>query len=138
MSVRNGQQENEQGFIALITAIALSAILIAVTVALNQSGFFTRSALLDSEYKERSAALAQACVNTALLKLAANPAYTGNEILTVQGDSCLIRPTKINVPIAGQDTIETSAIFQEATTNLSVVVNAPDFSILSWDEVPHF
>ena len=138
MDTQSRYHKHEQGFIALITAIVLSAILMVVTVVLNQSGFFARSALLDSEYKERSVALAQACADTALLKLAANPAYAGSETVPVESDTCLIRPTQINMPIVGQDTVETSAVFQEASTNLRVVVNAADMSIISWDEVPSF
>lgn len=136
MNARQRHDKNKEGFIALMSAIVLSAVLIAVTVALNQSGFFARSALLDSEYKERSAALAQACANVALLKLIADPAYAGGEIVALQSDSCWIRPTKINSPIAGENTIETSAAFQEASTTLRITAHSSDFSIVSWDEVP--
>lgn len=136
MNSRNGQNRHEEGFVALMSAIVLSAVLIAVTVALNQAGFFARSALLDSEYKERSAALAEACANVALLKLAADPAYAGGETLVLQSDSCRIRPTRINSPIAGENTIETSAVFQEASTTLRIAARSSDFSIVSWDEVP--
>ena len=129
---------NRQGFIALITAMILSAILMVVTVALNQSSFFARSALLDSEYKEKSTALVESCLNTAILKLAVNPAYAGGETIPVQTDSCVIRPVQIDVPVAGQDTIETSAVFREASSNLRVIINAAGLSIISWDEVPGF
>ena len=71
--------KKESGFVALITAIILSFILIIVTTTLNQTSFFTRSILLDSEYKERGAALAEACVDVARLKLANDPLYSGNE-----------------------------------------------------------
>lgn len=126
------------GFVALITAIALSLILILVSVTLNQSGFFTRSALLESEYKERSVALAEACADNALLRLAVNPSYTGNETIVIDTDTCSIRPIKPRTPAAGHGTIETRALFQEATTNLRIVVSTSTFSIISWDERASF
>ncbi len=133
--------QKKSGFVALITAIVLSIILITVAVALNEIGFLTRSEALDSEYKDRSTALAEACVDTALLKLAANPNYTGNEsAITVGSDTCAID----TVTTAGtQVTINTHAVFpapsvttQGATTRLKIVANSSDLSIASWNEVP--
>lgn len=131
-------KQYEGGFIALITAIVLSLGLLTVAVVLNQSGFLTRSALLESEYKERSAALAEACVDIALLRLAANPAYGGGEAVLVKGSECQIRPVQIDVPASGQMSVETRARVHEAVTNLRIVANASDLSILSWNELPSF
>lgn len=138
MSTSN--HKNEEGFVALITAIVLSVILITAAVTLNLSGFFTRSALLDSEYKERSSALSEACVDTALLRLAADPIYqvasTTPQQLNIGGtDTCWIR----SVTASGtQEIIETQGKFNEATTDLRIVVNASDLSVQSWDELPSF
>lgn len=128
----------EQGFVALITAIVLSCILITAAVTLNMSGFFTRSSLLDSEYKERSSALSEACADVALLKLASDPSYAGNETMAVGTDTCQTRATKLGVPVAGQDTVETRGVFNEATTNLRIVVETSNLSVQSWDELPSF
>lgn len=133
--ISKSKNKKEEGFIALITAIALTLILLVVTVTLNQSGSLTRSTLLESEYKERSSALAEGCVDTALLKLAADPGYTGPETIMIGNDPCDIRPITQS---AGQSTIETKAVFQQATTNLRVVINTSDLSIVSWNEVPYF
>ena len=134
----------KNGFIALITAIVLSVILLTVAVALNQIGFLTRSEVLDSEYKNRSFALAEACVDTALLKLAGNPSYSGGEpSIAVGSDACAIGVVSQNTPSAGQTTINTSAVFpatsvtsQNAVTRLQIIVNSSDLSLISWDEVP--
>ena len=130
--ISKNKTKREQGFIALITAIALSLILLVVTVTLNQSGFFTRSTLLDAEYKERSSALAEACVDTALLKLAADPGYLGSETITIGSDSCFI------VSVTSLNTIRTTAEFQEAVTNLEVEIDASNLSVISWNELAHF
>ena len=130
-----------EGFIALITALILSVILITVAASLSQSGFFLRSGIADAEYKERSSATAEACVNVVFLRLAANPfsyPYAMNESLNVGSDQCVIRQVLLDTPLIGQTTIETRAVFQEAATNLRIVVNKADVSLVSWDEIPHF
>lgn len=134
--ISKSKSKKEAGFIALITAIALTLILLVVTVTLNQSGFFTRSTLLESEYKERSSALAEACVDTALLKLANNPNYIGPDTIAVGGDSCSI--LSVSLPSGGHQTIRTRAVFREAATNLEVAINTSDLSVVSWNELPHF
>lgn len=136
--IKQVNNKGEKGFAALITAIVLSCILITAAVTLNLSGFFTRSALLDAEYKERSSALSEACADVALLKLAGNATYAGNETIAIGTDTCQIRPTKLGVPVAGQDTVETRAVFNEATTNLQIIVTASDLSVQSWNELPSF
>ena len=124
--------DRQGGFVALITAIILSAILLIITTTLNQTSFFTRSNLLDSEYKERSAGLAEACIDIARLKLANDPRYSGSEpSIPIGTNSCEIRP------IVG-NTIETKAVYNSAVTNLRVVINPADISVVSWEEVSSF
>ncbi len=122
-----------RGFVALITAIVLSLILITVAVALNRIGFLTRSETLDSEYKNRSSALAEACADIALLKLANNPSYSGNESIPVGSDNCLILTFN---PAPDPIIFETKATFQEATTHLRIKIAKSDLSVVSWDEIP--
>jgi hypothetical protein len=123
--------QKEKGFVALVTAIILTAILLIVTISLNQISFFTRGILLDSEYKERSAAFAEACVDVARLKLANDPTYLGDESIDIGVESCKIRPISSN-------TIETTATSSESVTNLRVEIDPSDISIVSWDEVVSF
>lgn len=125
------------GFVALITAIILTAILLVVTVTLNQTGFLTRGILLDSEYKERSSALAEACVDVARLKLANNSLYLGDEPEVLIGsEMCEI--FHVDPPVADQQIIKTRAVYNKAVTNLEVTVDSTDFSVISWEEVPYF
>ena len=126
--------KNQSGYIALISAIVISVVLMAVTFALSFSGYFARFNILDSEYKERSVALAEACADTALLRLALNPGYAGNETLTLGADSCFIRGITL---AGGQFTIYTKAIFQKINTNLKIFAASSDLSIISWEEIPY-
>ncbi|MBI2609980.1 hypothetical protein HYW53_02280 [Candidatus Giovannonibacteria bacterium] len=134
----NRGKKSDNGFAALITVIVLSAILLTVALTLNQSGFFARSAILDSEYKERSSTLAEACVDQALVKLVADPAYGGNETISFGADACSVRPILFDSPASGKTTIETKANFNEAITNLRIVVNSSDHALDSWVEIPSF
>src|SRR3989338_4456617 len=126
------RQEKERCFAALITAIILSLILIIVTVTLNRSGFFARSAILEAEYKEMSVALAEACVDIAMLHMATTPGYTVviPIVENINSRTCTIES------ITGY-TIQTSADTQGSMTKLEVELNS-DLSVLSWEEVVAF
>jgi len=126
---------DRDGFIALMSAITVSAVLMIITVTLSYSGFLARYNILSSEYKERSAALAEACVDLAILKLADDSGYAGNETISVGSDSCLIRPMTVS---GSQKVIETQAIFQEAYTNLRVAVDDTTLAVASWEELANF
>ncbi|PIR37991.1 MAG: hypothetical protein COV34_02800 [Candidatus Zambryskibacteria bacterium CG10_big_fil_rev_8_21_14_0_10_42_12] len=134
----NKRHTKQSGFVALMTAIVLSLIIILITATLNQSGFFARYIALDSEYKEMSVALAEACIDNAILRIISDETYGGNETLRVGDEICTIRPVQIDAPSAGMYTIETQAAFNEATTNLRVVIDGNDYSIESWTEVQSF
>ncbi|OGF62542.1 hypothetical protein A2662_01960 [Candidatus Giovannonibacteria bacterium RIFCSPHIGHO2_01_FULL_45_33] len=132
------------GFIALITSIILSVILLVVTIALNQTGFLTRGEVLESEYKNRSIALAEGCADMAIIRLALDPAYSGNESsVAVGSDTCAIGTVQQDMPVSGQATINTSAVFpatsvtnQGAVTKITAVINSADLTVVSWVENP--
>lgn len=120
--------KHQNGFIALTSAIIISVLLLAITVGLGFSSFFTRFNILDSEFKERSLALAEACIDTAILNLAKGLTTTGS--VAVGTDDCEI------ISVNG-NTIQTQACVNKATTNLQVTTNS-DFEIVTQEELPHF
>ncbi len=65
-----------RGFIALISAILISTILLSVAATLDQGVFFARFDGLNSEYQEIAQQLARACINTAMLKIRDDYDYT--------------------------------------------------------------
>ena len=125
--------KNNTGFVALMSAIIISVILLLIVTNLSLTGFYSRSDILDSELKERSSALAEACADTALLKLANNSSYTGLGTITVFGsDTCTIETIDPNTdPIV----VNTKGIFQQATTKLNIKVDKSDLSVVSWEEI---
>ena len=124
-------QENK-GFVALVSAIVISILLLAITLALTFSGFFARFNVLDSESKERSLALAESCADTAILNLAEDVAYNPvNQIVNVGSDTCKI----ISKQVSGSSvTFKTQAVFNHAFTDLKIVLDSNTFTINSWDE----
>lgn len=146
------QRKKESGFMALISAIIISAILLAILFTANTSTFFARFDALDAEYKRIAVGLAESCVNQALLKLARDYSYDPiNEIISVGGDICYIKSITPGVPRVGNSTlvsINTQANHQGAFSNFQVealVWNPtispssfpppPNIKINSWQEV---
>lgn len=123
---------NQKGFIAITTTMILSVILIVVATSLSFSGFFTRYNILDSELKKVSVALAEGCVDQALLKLATNSTFTFPETVKINENSCQI----VNVTSGGYPKIITiKADYKHYITNLSVVVGSDTLNITKWEEV---
>lgn len=126
------------GYIAITSAVVIAVLLLAITLSLSFTGFVSRFNILNMEYKERSLALAEACADTALLKLAANREYSGEEIISIGNLTCTIFPVSTS---GGQITIKTKASFPEngaekAVTNLVVTLGRTNLNIISWEEVP--
>ena len=69
-----------RGYIALISAIIISVVLLGLATAIGQSTFFSRFNALNREYKRISLGLAESCVHAALSKISNNYDYT------IQGD----------------------------------------------------
>lgn len=81
------KQIRPKGFIALISAIIISAVLIALVFSASTSGMYARFNALGSEYKRASLALADSCSNIALLRLAQDYNYAGGETVSSLGCS---------------------------------------------------
>ena len=124
-----------EGFIALTSAIIMSAILLMVAATGSLSGFFTRSTVLDAEYKERSLALADACIDTALVRLAGDFDYTGGETVEVDGAGhCQILPGAVGKPRV----FHIEVMFRHAYTDISVGIDVGALTLVSYTEVSHF
>lgn len=130
--ITRDKKRNSGGFIALMSAIIISVILLLIVVNLSFSSFYSRSNILDSELKERSSALAEACVDTALLKLANNPLYfppVGGESVEVDGETCIIES------VSGGTIINIRADYKNYITKLEVEVDS-DIAVIRWEEIP--
>ena len=125
----------EGGYIAIVSALIISAIIVAIVVAVGQASFLGRAGIAGAHYKERSRALAGACANTALLKLASSSSYGGNETINVASDTCRI------FTIVSSSTgriIDAQGIFERSYTNYRVTVASGTVDIIRWEELNIF
>lgn len=130
------------GYIALISVIIISLLLVTITAALSTANYFSRFNILENEFKIRSDYLAESCLSYARDKLMSDPSnYSGNELsVPIGGDTCSVisvLPTGSGWP----KTIKTQGIYprnqaEESYTNLAVMLNS-NFSINSWQETPN-
>jgi hypothetical protein len=128
-----------KGFIALISALIISLVLLLIASGGSISGFYTRVNSLSSEYKEQSQALADACVSHTLLALALDAAYAGSATTTVGDAACYTGPITVSGSAPNQSfSFSAQAYFNDAYTFLSVSAQAPDFAITSYEERASF
>jgi hypothetical protein len=126
---------SQSGYIALISAVIISFLIMGIALTLSLTSFFNRSDLLDSEFKEMSGSLSEACVSTALLKIAQNESYAGNESVVIGDYNCSILPLE---SAGGQKIVKTSATVQNSTTNFKVIIDQITLQVISWEEIPAF
>ena len=119
------------GYIALMSALIISAILLMISVSLGMGGFFTRFNVLSGEYKLTSEQLAQGCLEKAKVLLALNPYADITGSLNIGGNSCNIVSLTADDPQGGQTTIQTSAIVHDSVANIKAVINSANFSLIS-------
>jgi hypothetical protein len=83
----------QSGFIALMSAILLSAVLFTLTISLSSTTFSARTNALHSELKRQSIALAESCMHKALLAVTQNYTYsphTGGDEVAIDSNKCTI------------------------------------------------
>ena len=127
-------KNKNSGFIALISVILLSVILLLVVTSTSLDGFYSRFNIFDYESKERSNALAEACADTVLLKLINDSSYTGggSPVVVSGSDTCTIDSTSVTIP---DRTFVLHAIFNNSYTNLQIIVNVASASVVQWEEI---
>lgn len=128
-----------QGFVALISAIIISAVLLLIAAVLSFSGFYGRYNILDSDLKERSLSIAEACADTAYLQIVSDPnnaAGVFNATTTVGGDYCYISARDTSV--VGKVTYKTRSYYKDFYSNLKVTIATSTFSVVSWEEIATF
>lgn len=148
--------KTNKGFIALITSIIISVILVGLVFTTSTSGFFSRIGAINSEYKRLSLYMAESCADLALLNIAKDYSYTpiaGGETLTIGDGHCLIQSVTYGAedPITHRKIalINTVAEHRGSWTNIKVEASIgnptlsptlnlstiPNIFIISWQEI---
>ena len=126
------KNNSSKGYVAITSAIIVFGFVVTLALAIGFGSFITRTNIGDSYYKDISHALADACADTAFLKLANNGSYAGGETITVASDTCSIVSV---VTGGGEKTISVKGEFQAATTNFVIRARESDLGVIEWKEV---
>lgn len=134
-------RKSERGYIALVSVLIISLVLLTLAVSVSLTGFYARSNILNSEIKEQSMALAESCVSKAVADVAIGNPTTGAVQFSTNpytGDAyeCTILSITPDSPNTGETTIETQGVFYDSYTNLVVTIDSDNQSVLEWREVP--
>lgn len=126
-------KQTPRGFVALMSVIIISVILLLYVFGLGALSFFARFDSLDSENKRISLGLAESCVSAALLKIAQDstyaPAASGDSV-TVSGGTCKICSGTTNTSVLVR------AKHNGTYTNIraTMAVANGTYTISSWSE----
>ncbi|MBI5139715.1 hypothetical protein HZA26_03860 [Candidatus Nomurabacteria bacterium] len=125
----NIRTKNKRGFIALVSVIIISFILLLGSVTLNLSSFRERFNILDSLYKEKSASLGEACIEEARAILANDQTFVGENNISIGGGNC-----HYQISSGGKIIIDSS--FKNALSfyYVKVALNDPRISIVTLKE----
>ena len=78
-------ENNNQGYIALISVLIISAIVLAVAITLNLTSIDETKTGLLKEQSEQSFTLADACLEESYIRLKRDSNYTGGQLNFEQG-----------------------------------------------------
>lgn len=129
--------KSESGFIALLSAIIISVVLLIVAFSGSMAGIWSRINILDSESKEKSFHPAEGCGDVAILSLMQGIAVPDDSIINIGAEQCTI--TNITADAGtGLTTIKTGAQVNKAHTNLKIIIDSDEYSLVSSEEVINF
>ncbi|MFM2374782.1 MAG: hypothetical protein RLZZ234_777 [Candidatus Parcubacteria bacterium] len=133
----------QKGFVALITVLILSAVLMVGVVSLAQVGITSRYSLLDLENKTKSESLAHACVAVARIAVVNDPLFSvpnGGKRVVVGNALCFIETTNSSPSgppalYSNTNRVKVTASSTNATTNYQVDIHATDGAITRFVEL---
>ena len=131
-------KQKQQGFIALISILILSSVLLASTLSLAQFGIASRFFVLNLEQKAGSQKLAEACLELMRIKVYNNPSDTGLDTYAIADGKCTVESVNTNGN-GNFTTIQVSAAVgpanSQAVTNLEADIVKADGDILRVIEI---
>lgn len=123
-----------RGFIALITVLIISAVLLVAVLSVSFVGLSSRFALIDIEHKISSQKLAESCVQVGVISVANDPLRAVSNRLVYVGEGQCMLTISPNTPTSGESQIEATASSSNATTNLRIILNSSTASVLTWSQ----
>ncbi|MBI5732537.1 hypothetical protein HY967_01075 [Candidatus Jorgensenbacteria bacterium] len=125
----------KKGYIALITAIILTAIVLAVAVSLSSTTFLARFDSVGVELKDMSRFIAKGCLEYARFNLASSSGWAGNVTTTINGYSCYVYAPQ---GVGTTTVIQSTATINNRTTNLKMTVATSTLKVIFLEELSSF
>jgi len=137
--IRNSARvANNSGFIALTTVLVMSAVILVISTGISLRSVDGIKMSLGQKHSYTASSLAYLCAENALIKLKSTTNYSGNETITLDGETCDI----LSIDGTGYSTrtVKTQSTVSGYTKKLKIVVAEVDpiMQITSWDEVTDF
>lgn len=129
---------NQQGYIALITVLIISAISLLIAINANLFGISESDMGFIKNQASESYYLANACAEYALIELKDNQDYSGEETLAIGAGTCSI------LKIRGQGNrnriVQVTGSVYNLTRKIEINIAKidPEMEIQSWKEVSDF
>ncbi len=122
------------GYIAVISAVIITAVVITVSFMLSNSNYLGRFDTFVSEMREAARNSARGCLEHARLKLADDPSYSGNETVAMGSSTCSI----LTIEVQGDEKIiRVWAQISRERANLRLRVDE-DLETVSLEDVENF
>ncbi len=141
MTRHQAHQASQKGFVAITSAVVISALLILISASLSYSGFFARFNVLETEFKKESLAYAETCVDMARINIVNTPGFTVVEQKENLDDDFIDTECLYAVTLSGGEyTIQAEANYNHAISRINAVVTrtATNIPVVSWKEVSNF
>jgi hypothetical protein len=120
------QTAEQTGYIALVSTIIISAVLLIMTIEAGQSGWYTRLMVLGTEAKVQSRILAEGCSQQALAQIVSDGTWLGDATTSHQIGTCYVFPIQKNYPNSENVTLRIQATVRNSMTNIVTVYNMHD------------
>ncbi len=112
---------DQSGFIALLSTIVIGAVLLVMTIEAGKSGFYTSILVLGNEAKELSKILALECGHRTVTSIISKTTFANNSIFINEIGSCEIYEIKKEYPNSEYVTINIKSKVRNSITNLELV-----------------
>jgi len=127
-----------RGYIALISILIISAVLILIVSTVSQLGIGRVSMAIERNQSLESSYVVEACAEEALMKLAESSSYSGDETITINGNNCQILPVE---NLGGESRrVKVSATLYNQTKRIKIEISqlTPRITVSSWEAVSSF
>ncbi len=126
------QSKNEKGYIALISIIIITAVILVIGISINLSGVNEIQMSISENQSQESFSVAEAGISEAMIRLKRDSEYLGGD-LNIGNGSC-----NIEVISGGSNqTITATSIVNDLIRKIETVVelNGNNLTIISWKEI---